>query len=856
MLSVRIEGHEVETTPAALARLVFDGKVDRHSPAKPPAGVAEQPLEQFLEAPHCEALTGELHRRLRRMCALDSSAVDLQELCVQVERLCQWRWPNLPSAARFFWTAAWLHELADRAKSAIDFYDAFLLMPSCEHPLRLLALNNRGVLRLRLGRLDGIGDLARAGIADFGFRMAECGLPEARGANPHSAMRTPPSSGLPDACFNLLNLIHVSFGASDLLRAVDGELTDFFSRLPADLRAWWLEGSDSAECGLPEARGANPHSAIRTPQSMVLSILQDPTCRRLNVLVTRLAEQARDLTADPGPSVFHRLRLWDCRLDGDSRVEGVPGSPTHPSALGVPVPPSNRGQACPELAERDARDTGVADRLGEGEYHRYAEAASLLLADDIPSTLTRPDDPLTRAEGAAQEELAQIEGYLAAGRYELAKSRLQVQRKVLASLHGHGPPAALLARVDAQIERIAQRQAQEEQLEIQKMCAGLVGQVDQFCLLGDLCRVQTMREDLTRRLQQCKARLSPQTSAEAIGLLEALAARCRQHVHGLKRAQIAKTLAESLRHLRENRPSDWTIPVPPSVYEALAQCRHHDPAGWIEDWAALGEQLDAHQGRHYTHRALDTLRSDPGSWEQVQDDLVQALSCDPDSWLALAPLFGLKGDEAGGGRLEVGEALGLPPAASGLPPFAMEHAGRLLERVLRQVGHHAGKCLRLWQCVETTLAPLLAARDVEVMAGARSLAERYLDHWPMGLPEAPGRADPRHPVNRFLEACEKARRFVEAQRLLEARPPQLDQAKKHLIDILRSGLDTRGQLKSAVTGLYLAQFHEEDPPSVQRQVLTGLEDWVQTVPQESVPHIREREIIEETERIRESIGQV
>ena len=161
MLWVRIEGHEVETTPAALARLVFEGKVDRHSPAKAPAGLAEQPLEQFLESPHGEALTGELHRRLRRLCSLDSSAVDMQELCTQVERLCQWRWPNLPSTARFFWTAAWLNELADRAKSAIDFYDAFLLMPSSEYPLRLLALNNRGVLRIRLGRLDGIGDLAR-----------------------------------------------------------------------------------------------------------------------------------------------------------------------------------------------------------------------------------------------------------------------------------------------------------------------------------------------------------------------------------------------------------------------------------------------------------------------------------------------------------------------------------------------------------------------------------------------------------------------------------------------------------------------------------------------------------------------
>lgn len=841
MLSVRIEGHEVETTPAALARLVFEGQVDRHSLAKPPAGVAEQPLEQLLEAPHCEAVTGELHRRLRRMCSRDSSAVDLQELCTQVERLCQWRWPHPPSAARLFWTAAWLQELADRAKSAIELYDAFLLLPAPEPHLRLLALNNRGVLRLRQGQLDGVGDLAQAGIADCGLPF---GVPPLGGKDQSDPRKrgTPnhlPSSGLPEACFNLLNLIHASLGTAALQRAVDGELTDYFARLPMDVRAWWLEGSDEADCGLPfgvPPLGGKDQSDPRErgtpnhPPSDVPSILGDPTYRRLNLLVTRLAAQACDLTVDRGASGFHRLLLWDCHLDSDTRVEGGTG----------------------------VRDTGVADRRAEGEHHRYAEAASLLLADDIPSALTRPDDPLTQAQRAAEEELAQIEGHLAAGRYELATSRLQVQRKVLASLHGPGAPAALLARVDAQLERIAQRQAQEGQLEMQKTCAGFVAQVDQFCRLGELCQVQTMLEDLTRRLQQYKARLAPQTSAEAIGLLEALAARCRQHVDELKRAQMEKTLAEPLRHLRAHRPVDGTIPVPPSVYEALAQCRHHDPAGRIEDWAALGEQLDAHQGRYYTHRALGTLRSGPGSWEQVQNDLVQALSCDPDSWLAVAPLFGLKDRDCG-------FPFGAPPSGGkdpsdprkrgtpNHPQFTLNHAARLLEQVLRQTGDHAGKCLQLWQCVETTLAPVLAGRDVEALAEAERFAGRYLDHWPVGLAEAPGPADPRNPVNRFLEACTKARRMVEAQRLLEARPPQLDQARKHLIEILRCGLDTRRQLQSAVTGLYLAQFHEKDPPSVQRQVLAGLEEWVQAVPQESVPHLREQEIVKETEKVRVAV---
>lgn len=127
MLRIRIDGQDVETTPALLAKLVFDGKVDQHSVTKLPGGTTEQPLEQALGAPHAEALTAELHRRLGLMCSMDATAVDVQELCARVEGLCRWRWGNLPAAARFFWAAGWLNELADRATNAVEFYDAFLL---------------------------------------------------------------------------------------------------------------------------------------------------------------------------------------------------------------------------------------------------------------------------------------------------------------------------------------------------------------------------------------------------------------------------------------------------------------------------------------------------------------------------------------------------------------------------------------------------------------------------------------------------------------------------------------------------------------------------------------------------------
>ena len=214
--------------------------------------------------------------------------------------------------------------------------------------------------------------------------------------------------------------------------------------------------------------------------------------------------------------------------------------------------------------KRDESRLGTQSCVGDPEQQRYVEAATLLLSDDVPSLLTKPEGPLAQVEQATQEELALIEGHLVSGQYELAKSRLQVQRRILSSLSGHGVPTALLARVEAQIERVAHLEAQEEQRGLQRTCADLVAQVEQFCTVVDWGQARKAWADLSDRLERFRTSLSSQRDAEVIGLLEELAARSRQHLHELE--------------------------------------------------------------RYYLHQALSTLRSQPDAWEQVQGDLVQALT--------------------------------------------------------------------------------------------------------------------------------------------------------------------------------------------------------------------------------------
>jgi hypothetical protein len=865
MLCVRIDGREVETTPVSLAQMVLDGRVGRSSRAKTSGGESEQSLEQSLGSSYCEMLTSELLQRLRAMYSLEPS-VDMQELRVRVEDLCQWHWASPHIAARFFWAAAWLNELMDRLESAAGFYDACLQMSSSESPLRRLAYNNRGVLRIRLGRLEGVQDLARAALSDCGL------LKGAYDAHPQSAIISPQSVGLPAACFNLLNLVNVSLGMENLARAVDEELADFFLHLPPEVRSQWLGPESDDETCQPQEGRRSPSGDSKGG----LLILRDPTFRRLNALTTHLAAQAHRWVADGGLRITDSgrganpfvaperaaagqstgvgapsfLSLWECRCDGDGpRVSNL-----------------SRGASPLAMAEQ-AGQAAVNGPHSAG----YAEAVSLLLSDDIPSSLLRLESPLRRMEQAAQEELADIEGRLALDHHELIRSRLQAQRRLLSALNHGGRLAGLLARVDAQLERIAQIEAQQEHLEYQRACARLSSEVEQLCRIADLCLAEKEFEGLGGRLQQLKVQPSQEAGRAVTGLLDELNARMERHMCRLRRLEIRRRIRAPLRQMRRNWPTDWTAPVPESMYRILAQCHLHDPEGLIEDWPQLKDRLDAHQGQYHLRTALAALQASDVAWDRVQEDMARALSLKPDLWLMVAPLFGLSCSQpradasedaadtqaalwAAADRLFSAMPQGAKASNVGQESGPIHQAGRLLEHALQQTATDSKRILRLWQCVEATLSPVLARGGMEAIAEARALAERCLDHWPVVQASVPGPTDPRNPLNLFLESCDKARALVEAEQLLNARPPRLNEARRRYAEVVSSGFDTRDQLRRVVTGLYLAEFRQQDSPPVQRQMLSRLETWVGAVADEARQHIGEREILREIEQIRTSLS--
>ena len=794
MLRVRIDSREVEVMPGALAQMMLDGDVSRHHLAKASDGAAERPLEYALDPPHCEALTGELLKRLRAMYASELAVSDIDNIRVRIEALCQWHWREPDTRARLLWVGAWLNELAGRIDVAVTYYSNFLRLRCRESHLRLLAYNNRGVLRLRLGRREGVGDLARAAM------VAE---PGAKG--PEYA------AGLPAACFNLLNLINAAVQTESLSEVVDEELSEFFAQLPGAVAWRWLGGNVKRPSG-SEVTLPAPHNGAAA--GVGRPILRHPDCRSLNRLTSNLAAGAMGLTNGMAVESNGSVRPKGCRLSlwsGDTNGDTVPGG-------------------------NDAADSGtVAD-----DFNRYADAASLLLADEIPSTLVGDRGPGGRVEQLAEEELAVIENLVACGSHDLARSRLEVQRRVLVALNRRDRLASLIAQVDGLLARIARAKREQEQLELQRACGNLVSETEQFCKLTSLAQAERGAGSLTRRLQASRA----EASDEVAGLLEELIRRVEQHVVQLRRSEVEARVGAPLQQLRERWPTDWAVPVPEAAYRALAECLVNDPQSQVEDWSVMKDQLDAHHAQYCLRKALAELPGDRVSWEEIETVLVDALSLAPELWLTAAPLFGLVGCHNGQNGTETGPAVRTAlesvagrrwrdlrsdsaSAAQDQTRHLFQRANALLERTFRALREDVQRFVCLWQCLEKTLVPALATAGTEVIGEVEALARTCLDHWPAGQTDVPTRADPRNPVRLFMESCEKARRLTEAERLLGEPTPAPAQARDHIVRALRLGLDTIEQCKRAAACLYLIEYAQEDTAPTQRQVLARLDEWVE-----------------------------
>ena len=271
-------------------------------------------------------------------------------------------------------------------------------------------------------------------------------------------------SPLPAACFNLLNLLGYAAESETLRNQVETVLVDFMVKLPSDLAKWL--GPD------PE-KGHDNEDNLRKQ----LRILRDPMFRRLNRLTSELAVRAKGIAVGEMPTrdkigecVKSQLCLWTVR----SEVDVVGGRERR-----EPQPPPARR---PSHAE-------------------YSEAASLLFAPEIPSSLRPRGRSVHWALHIARESLARSEEYLAAGQYGLARSALQAAGQVLHTCKGGQGLEDVRRRVDRRLQLIDHREKDRDRLKLHQACAEMAQTVERFCSLTALRQAQRESEALKRHLK-------------------------------------------------------------------------------------------------------------------------------------------------------------------------------------------------------------------------------------------------------------------------------------------------------------------------------------------------------------------
>src|SRR5690606_12639726 len=169
MLEIQVAEEWKAYEPEALARAVLDGDLVRSTQARNRSQRrGEGPLDELLDPTHFEAISRELLDRLHTLYLQGTHALETTPLRQRLENLLDWGWDDPVIRGRVWSAAAWSEVLTGSWQSAVHLYGLFLDQPEPEPLLRLLAYNNRGVLRCRFGRPGGVLDLGRAAFSlDF-----------------------------------------------------------------------------------------------------------------------------------------------------------------------------------------------------------------------------------------------------------------------------------------------------------------------------------------------------------------------------------------------------------------------------------------------------------------------------------------------------------------------------------------------------------------------------------------------------------------------------------------------------------------------------------------------------------------
>lgn len=830
MLSIQIDGEWVQADDQSLAEWMLDGRVEELTPTRDPTkSQATCPLIESLQPSQLEVFTHRVMERLPAMYVAGPDSISLTALRDRISRLRSWNWADHLTRGRLEWLDGWLSELAGSVDWAVKSYDAYLRGLAQEPILRLLAHNNRGVLRILLRQAEGVRDLAQAAIPpDDNVSLAE-------------------DSRLPAACFNLLNLLTHALNRHPLCDQMEEVLVDFMTQLPRRARERCLgpdlleiQEADDARlsaqttepCG-EDGTAGDTHDADlgqgvvrQTRQRKRLRILKDSSFTRLTRLVVYLADGASAIASNPNEqctleAVASQLRLWT--VESTEGATGLDGA----------------------IRERRRR---------RNRLDRCVEAASLLYASDIPASLVPGDGSISWVKQYADRAFGLAEEYCRNSEYKLAERTLSSLAQAVGGSRDDPVVEGLTEEISQHLQEVRRRGQAQAQLELYQTCTDLVRQVSLFCGRTDLCQAEFDADVLNGQVKKLQERLVGEdvSEGEAWALVGDLPQRIRKHLDHLRREDIERRIGKLRDQLHASIPHDWREPVSREVYETLRKCQANDPDGLVEDWRAWRSRLDRHQAQYHFRHALADITDGCGDGYDAQEMLDQALGFDPSLAPASASLYGvlalrkLKDPPEGLGSTKadvlktVRELIQLEPLRAdaiwspAVRINLVQEACVLLQRLIGAYRGLDAELDELWQALERGFAPAFAEAPPVILREILTVVDACLKACPVHSGGGTSRIDPRNRLYVLQWTCQKVLLTSEGEEALhEGRPEDATNRFTQVIESLgRDALagDQDGQLlRRAVSGLYLAGFGRQDPLYEQRRVLDVMDRWVEQI---------------------------
>jgi len=883
MLKVQVDNSLRAVEANTLARMIFDGEVNRDTTASDET-VSEQEsvLERFLEQPHREAVCTELLDRLARMYVFGPNGTDPGKLRSRVVELCDWNWDDPVIHGRLYWTAAWLEELTGSLDRAIRFYSEFLQRGLVEPRLTFLAYNNRGALRIRLGRVEGVSDLARAAVGFYRDPKKQTGWT---------------NTGLPAACFNLLNLMICALKSNVLTDQVERRLRQYVRHLP-DAICWRWFGLEFRP-DLGSRTGGTRREVLTISKQQRQDAPGTPEAGAVAQAATRFSI-GQPIGSAPGAADLSRASAGE-QLPGAASADGAadeaPGAKkddlkecailkaktlncliVFAARLATAAKEVAQGQQPPGSGEEYAEAireqlaiwvshprfavagnwTPQERRQQELHHHEYAEAASLLFEHDIPSSLMPHERKVVWLERIAEGKLTQAKACYESRAYEQATSTLQSTLDGLKGIKGSRRINWLRKRAKRLLHAVGRRLFEHRQFQVHGEYTRFLQEIDEFCSVMDLCQVHRASEDLLARLERLRTAWHGAfgaDNAQSAQLIEDQVQRINQHLREIEYRDIEASVQQPWRRLQEIWPRSWTDQVPDEASRLLDDCQLHDPDDRIQNWDLVRSRLHAHQAQHLIQQVVADISVGDCDEERIERDLAAALKYNPSLGPAVAPILGMlsiRHEEELPSDLKqirdsllrsAAEFLGKePPGPAGIwnvpvRTRLVQQACVLIRRLFQSFHGVAGDITKLWSVLGSAFAAILEEGRPAMADEIKQMIDVCLDSCPPVAALKGARSDPRNELVLLAEKCQRVRLVGRGEEFLNNRIPDCRKAAECFEQALGLGLE-RGYLQRAATGLYLARLGTADVPTLQRIILNRLDQWVAAMPDDHCVQIR------------------